>query len=63
MNNYYVGDNPQQMFCEIRGNPCGKSDNSNYHLQQTQSQNVKQDRASQAMVEWGVGIARMHTME
>ena len=23
VNNYYVGDNPQQMFHEIRGNPCG----------------------------------------
>ena len=63
MNNYYVGDNPQQMFCEIRGNPCGKSDNSNYRLQQTQGQNMKQDKASQAMDDWGVGIARMHTME
>ena len=63
VNNYYAGDNPQQMFREIRGNPCGKSDNSNYRLQQTQSQNVKQDKASQAMDEWGVGIARMHTME
>ena len=63
VNNYYTGDNPQQMFCEIRGNPCGKSDNSNYRLQQTQSQNVKQDKASQAMDDWGVGIARMHTME
>ena len=63
VNNYYMGDNPQQMFREIRRNSCGKSDNSNYRLQQTQSQNVKQDKASQAMDEWGVGIARMHTME
>ena len=46
MNNYYAGDNPQQMFLEIRGNSCGKSDNSNYRLQQTQSQNMKQDKAS-----------------
>ena len=63
MNNYYAGDNPQQMFREIRGNPCRKSDNLNYRLQQIQSQNVKQDKASQAMDDWGVGIARMHTME
>ena len=37
INNYYVGDNPQQMFREVRGNPCGRSDNSNYRLQQTQT--------------------------
>ena len=63
VNNYYAGDNPQHMFHEIRGNPYGKSDNLNYCLQQTQSQNVKQDKASQAMDDWGVGIARMHTIE
>ena len=63
MNNYYTGDNPQQMFREIRGNLCGKSDNLNYRLRQTQNQNTKQDKAPQAMDDWGVGIARMHMME
>ena len=63
VNNYYVGDNPQQMFLEVRGDPCRRSDNSNYHLQQAQTQNVKQDKASQSMDDWGVGVARMHRME
>ena len=63
VNNYYVGDNPQRMFCEVRGNPCGRSDNSNYPLQQAQTQNMKQDKASQSMDDWGVGVARMHRME
>ena len=62
-NNYYAGDNLQQMFHEVRGNPCGRSDNSNYHLQQTQTQNVKQDKGSQSIDDWGVGVARMHRME
>ena len=63
VNNYYVGNNPQQMFHEVRGNPCRRSVNSNYRLQQAQTQNVKQDRASQSMDNWGVGVARMHRME
>ena len=64
VNNYYAGDNPQQMFREVRGNPpCGRSDNSNYHLQQTQTQNVRHDKGSQSMDDWGVGVARMHRME
>ena len=63
VNNYYVLDNRQQMFCEERGDPWGRSDNSNYRLQQAQTQNVKQDKASQSMDDWGVGVARMHRME
>ena len=35
----------------------------NYRLQQTQSQNVRQDKGSQSMDDWGVGVARMHRME
>ena len=63
VNNYYAGDNPQQMFREVRGNPCGRSDNSNYCLQQTQTQNVRHDKGLQSMDDWGVGVARMHRME
>ena len=63
VNNYYVGDNPQQMFREVRGDPCGRSDNLNYRLQEAQTQNMKQDKASQSMDNWGVGVARMHRME
>ena len=51
------------MFREVRGHSCGKSDNLNYHLQQAQTQNMKQDKASQSMDDWGVGVARMHKME
>ena len=50
VNNYYAGDNPQQMFCEVRENYSGKCDNLN-------------DKASQSMDDWDVGVARMHIME
>ena len=63
MNNYYAGDNPQQMFCKIRENPSGKSDNSSFCLQQLQTQALKHDKASQSMENWNVGLARMHRME
>ena len=63
VNNYYAGDNPQQIFHEVRGDPCRRSENSNYHLQQAQTQNVKQDKASQSIDDSGVGVARMHRME
>ena len=36
VNNYYAGDDPQQMFREIRENSSGKSDNSSFRLQQLQ---------------------------
>ena len=63
VNNYYAGDNPQQMFREATGNPCRRSDNSIYRLQQAQTQNMKQDKSLQSMDDWGVGVARMHRME
>ena len=63
VNNYYAGDKPQQMFREVRENFNGKSNNSNFHLQQFQTQALKQDKASQSMDDWDVGIARMHRME
>ena len=46
--------------------PLGTMDycsNSNYCLQQAQTKKVKQDKASQSMNDWGVGVARMHRME
>ena len=63
MNNYYAGDNPEQMFHEVRENFGGKSDNLNFHLQQFQTQALKHDKALQFMDDWDVGIARMHRME
>ena len=63
VNNYYAGDNPQQMFREVRENFGGKSDNLNFRLQQFQTQALKHDKASQSMDDWDVGIARMHKME
>ena len=59
VNNYYAGDNPQQ----VRENFKGKSNNLNFRLQQFQTQALKQDKASQSMDDWDVGIARMHRME
>ena len=63
VNNYYAGDNPQQMFREVRENFNGKSNNSNFRLQQFQTQALKHDKASQSMDDWDVRIARMHRME
>ena len=63
VNNYYAGDNPQQMFREVRENFKRKSDNSNFRLEQFQTQALKQDKASQSMDDRDVGIARMHRME
>ena len=63
VNNYYAGDNPQQMFREIRENSSGKSDNSSFHLQQLQTLALKHDKASQSMDNWNIGVARMHRME
>ena len=58
-----MGDNPQQMFCEIRENNSGKSDNSSFRLQQVQTQNLRHNKASQSMDDWAAGMARMHRME
>ena len=63
MNNYYAGDNPQQMFREIRENTSGKSKNSSFCLQQVQARSLKHDKASQSMDDWAVGMVRMHRME
>ena len=62
-NNYYAGDNPQQMFREVRENLSGKSDNSNFRLQQVQTQALRHDKASQSMDDWDIGVARIHRIE
>ena len=63
VNNYYAGDNPQQMFCEIEQKYSEKNDYSNFHLHHVQLDVTKQDKASQSMDNWDIGIARMHRME
>ena len=58
VNNYYAGDNTQQMFHGMR-----ESDNSNFRLQPIQTKTTAQDKASQAVDDWDIGLARMHRME
>ena len=61
--NYYAGDNPQQMFREIGQKHSEKRDYSNFCLEPVQTQGLKQDKVSQSMDNWDVGVARMHRME
>ena len=63
VNNYYAGDNPQQMFREIGQKYSEKSDYSNFRLHHIQPEGIKHDKASQSIDNWDVGIARMHRME
>ena len=63
VNNYYAGDNPQQMFCEIGQKYSEKNDYSNFRLHHVQLDVTKQDKASQSMDNLDIWIARMHRME
>ena len=63
VNNYYAGDNPQQMFHEVGQKHSEKSDNLHFCLQQVQTQGLKHDKALQSMDNLDVGVARMHRME
>ena len=58
VNNYYAGDNTQQMFHRVR-----ESDNSNFRSQPIQTKTTAQDKASQAVDDWDIGLARMNRME
>ena len=51
------------MFHEVRENFSGKSYISNFSLQQLQIQALRHDKASQAVDNWDIGIARMLRME
>ena len=51
VNNYYVQDNPQQMFREIGETNNAKSKNLSFHLQQVQAKHLKQDKASQSIAD------------
>ena len=62
VNNYYAGDNPQQMFHEIGQKYSKKSDYSNFHLHHVQTEGMKHNKASQSIDNSDIGIARMRRM-